>query len=68
MLREGADEVAVPAPVLRELEALGPNDPTVIEIRRRQWLRVVPAPEIHPSVAAWDLGPDHRHPGPRPPG
>src|SRR5208337_4140887 len=33
MLRVGASEVVVPEPVLRELEAHGPDDPTVRAIR-----------------------------------
>jgi predicted nucleic acid-binding protein len=57
ILREAASEVVVPLAVLSELEAHGVDDTTVTELRRHGWIRVIPAPEIHPSVAAWDLGP-----------
>jgi predicted nucleic acid-binding protein len=56
MLRVGASEVVVPEPVLRELEAHGPDDPTVRAIRDRDWISLVTEPKIAPGIAAWDLG------------
>lgn len=57
MLREGAADVAVPSAVLQELEAHGRDDPAVKELGSHGWIKVVPAPEVHPSMTAWDLGP-----------
>jgi len=53
----GASEVIVPEPVLRELEAHGPDDPTVRAIRDMDWISMVTGPKIAPGIAAWDLGP-----------
>jgi predicted nucleic acid-binding protein len=52
----GASEVLVPEPVLRELEAHGPDDPTVRAIRDKDWINLVTGPKIAPAIAAWDLG------------
>ncbi|MFO0890872.1 MAG: DUF3368 domain-containing protein [Isosphaeraceae bacterium] len=47
----------MPEAVLRELEAHGRDDDAVKELRRHEWIRVIPTPEDPPSIAAWDLGP-----------
>ena len=52
----GTSEVVVPEPVLRELEAHGPDDPTVRAIRDMDWISLVTGPKIAPGIAAWDLG------------
>lgn len=52
----GAGEVVVPEPVLRELEAHGPDDPTARAIRDMDWISLVTGPKISPGIAAWDLG------------
>ena len=57
ILREGALEVVVPQIVIDEIHGHGPDDPTVKAIDGVDWLRIVPAPEVEPVVALWDLGP-----------
>jgi predicted nucleic acid-binding protein len=57
ILREGSAEVLVPEPVVEELYGHGPDDPTVLAIRRATWLTITAAPAVPPEVAAWDLGP-----------
>jgi predicted nucleic acid-binding protein len=57
VLRAGADEVAVPEPVIDEIRGHGMDDPTVQAIDRVDWLTIVPGPEVPPAIAAWRLGP-----------
>jgi predicted nucleic acid-binding protein len=56
-LREGVDEVVVPEPVLTEIRAHGSDDPTVKALSEVTWLNEVPAPDVPPEVAVWELGP-----------
>ena len=56
ILREGALEVVVPEPVIQEIHAHGPEDPTVRGIHGVDWLRIVPTADVAPVVALWDLG------------
>lgn len=57
ILRTGASDVVVPAPVITELHAHGAEDPTVEAIRQVDWLTITPEPAIPPEITAWDLGP-----------
>jgi predicted nucleic acid-binding protein len=57
ILREGAIEIVVPEPVIPEIHAHGPEDPTVRGIENVEWLRIVPVAELAPVIAVWDLGP-----------
>lgn len=52
LLRAGGFEVSVPEPVLREIRAHGPADPTVASIDRAGWLTTAPAIPTPPEVAA----------------
>jgi predicted nucleic acid-binding protein len=56
ILREGALEVVVSEPVINEIHGHGSEDPTVRALDGVDWLRIVPASEIAPAVAIWDLG------------
>jgi predicted nucleic acid-binding protein len=57
ILREGAREIVVPEPVIKEIHAHGSDDPTVRAIESVHWFRIVPVAEITPVIAVWDLGP-----------
>ena len=57
LLRAAATRVAVPAPVVSEIERRGEADATVRALREADWIEVVPAPSIPPPIAAWNLGP-----------
>lgn len=57
ILRADATDVVVPEPVFVELCSHGEDDPTVEAIRRVDWLRMTPSPNIPSEIAAWDLGP-----------
>ncbi len=56
LLRLAGDTVCVTSPVMAEIEARGPGDPTVAAVRSSEWIRHVEGPQIPPAVTAWDLG------------
>ena len=57
LLRIVGDRITVPQPVADEIRATGQDDVTARSVDLLLWLEVVPAPEVPPAVAAWDLGP-----------
>ncbi|HIJ84545.1 MAG: hypothetical protein HW380_1641 [Magnetococcales bacterium] len=48
--------VLVPQPVVQEIRARGPHDPTVRTLNETAWLEIAPAPAIPSEILAWDLG------------
>ncbi len=56
MLQEPGVDVMVPDVVAQEIAARGPGDPTVHEMNRTPWLRVVPAPRTPHTLLPWNLG------------
>ncbi len=56
LLRAGGFEVRVPAAVLAEVEAHGPNDPAAIAVRSTSWVQVISTPTIPERVSTWSLG------------
>lgn len=56
LLRLAGDSIWVTSSVMAEIEARGPEDPTVAAVRSSEWIRHVESPQIPPAVTAWDLG------------
>ena len=52
LLRSASDDIIVPAAVLDEVDAYGPEDPVAQAVRALAWIRVVETP---PLIQAWDL-------------
>ncbi|MBF0311426.1 MAG: DUF3368 domain-containing protein [Magnetococcales bacterium] len=48
--------ILVPQPVVQEIRARGPHDPTVRTLNETAWLEIVPAPAIPGEILVWDLG------------
>lgn len=48
--------ILVPQPVVREIRARGPHDPTVRILNETAWLEVAPIPVIPDEILVWDLG------------
>lgn len=48
--------LVVPASVLEEIEAKGPDDIPSRTIRQAAWLTHVPGPDVPNEIEAWDLG------------
>lgn len=48
--------VLVPQPVVQEIRARGPHDPTVRTLSETAWLEVASAPVIPDEILAWNLG------------
>lgn len=57
LLQLVGERIAVPQPVADEILAKGRDDATARCLDTLSWLSVVPAPEVPPAIAAWDLGP-----------
>ncbi|MBF0340904.1 MAG: DUF3368 domain-containing protein [Magnetococcales bacterium] len=49
--------ILVPQPVVQEIRARGPDDPTVRTLNETAWLEVAPVPAIPSEILVWDLGP-----------
>lgn len=56
ILRCAAKRVQVPAVVESEVLAGAEDRRTITTVRRTPWIEVIPATEVPPTVAAWDLG------------
>ena len=56
LLQLAAEQVVVPTAVQREIEAYGPDDPTVRAIAATPWLQVVASAPLPERVRALDLG------------
>lgn len=57
LLHLAGSEVVVTSAVMSEIEARGPDDPTVAAVRSAAWIQPVGTPSIPAAVTAWDLGP-----------
>jgi predicted nucleic acid-binding protein len=56
LLQLVAPEIAVPAPVAREIQHRGPNDPAALALATVSWLQVVEIPFVPSAIQSWDLG------------